>query len=69
MVFQLNHMAGKRKITPAAKRRLNQCECSLGDRFVGVLTFSTMVITSINLDPTREELSCELSMLERLALR
>src|ERR1700676_1404705 len=58
-VFQLNQMAGKRKITPAAKRRWNQRECSRGDGFGGVPTFSTMVVTSIRPVPTREEFNCE----------
>jgi hypothetical protein len=55
-------MAGKSKITPAAKRRSNERECLLGNGFVGVPTFSTIVITSIKPVPTREEFNCESSL-------
>jgi len=58
-VFQLNQMAGKSKITPAAKRRSNERECSFGEGFVGVPTFFAMVITSIKPVPTSEEFNCE----------
>ena len=53
-VFQLNQMAGKSKITLAARRKLKERECSLGDAFVGVSAFSTMIITSIRPGRTRE---------------
>src|SRR5580692_3687381 len=55
MVFQLNQMAGKSKITPAIRRRSNECDCLPGDGFVGVPTLSKILITSIRPVPTLEE--------------
>jgi len=57
-VFQLNQMAGKSKITPAAKRKSNERECSIGDEFLGVPTLSTVVITSLtSSSPKRKGIS------------
>jgi len=47
MVFQLNQIAGKSKITANARRRLGQRECLPGIGFVGGFTLSTMEISSI----------------------
>ena len=61
-VFQLNQMAGKSKITAAVKRKSNERECLLGNGFVGVPTFSMMVLISIKPVPAREEFNRDQSL-------
>src|SRR5580698_1812121 len=54
-VFQLNQIAGKSKITAAARRKSNERECLLGVASIGVSTLSMIVITSIKALPSRED--------------